>query len=79
MTEVGELFDAEYGRLVRSRCVAFDPADAADAVQEAFIRADRDWSRVGALTDPAGWIRRVAVNRLLNGERDRRRRRAHVR
>lgn len=75
MTDVGQLFDAEYERLVRSLGVAFDPADAADAVQEAFIRADRDWSRVRGLDDPAGWVRRVAVNRLLNGQRNRRRRR----
>lgn len=75
MTDVSTLFDAEYGRLVRSLGVAFDPADAADAVQEAFIRADRDWSKVGGLDDPAGWVRRVAVNRLLNGRRNRRRRR----
>ncbi len=75
MTDVGQLFDAEYERLVRSLGVAFDPADAADAVQEAFIRADRDWSKVRGLDDPAGWVRRVAVNRLLNGQRNRRRRR----
>lgn len=75
MTDVSTLFDAEYGRLVRSLGVAFDPVDAADAVQEAFIRADRDWSTVGGLDDPAGWVRRVAVNRLLNGQRNRRRRR----
>jgi DNA-directed RNA polymerase specialized sigma24 family protein len=41
MTDVTQLFDAEYGRLVRSLGVAFDPVDAADAVQEAFIQADR--------------------------------------
>lgn len=74
MTDVGELFDAEYGRLVRSLGVAFDPADAADAVQEAFIAADRAWDQVGSYDDPAGWVRRVAVNRLLNGRRNRRRR-----
>lgn len=75
MTDVSGLFDAEYGRLVRSLGVAFDPVDAADAVQEAFIRADRKWPEVSSLDDPAGWVRRVAVNRLLNGQRNRRRRR----
>lgn len=74
MTDVSTLFDAEYGRLVRSLGVAFDPVDAADAVQEAFIRADRRWSSVGRMDDPAGWVRRVALNRLLNGRRNRRRR-----
>lgn len=75
MTDVSMLFDAEYGRLVRSLGVAFDPVDAADAVQEAFIQADRRWDEVSRLDDPAGWVRRVALNRLLNGRRDRRRRR----
>jgi RNA polymerase sigma-70 factor (ECF subfamily) len=74
MSDVGELFDAEYERLVRSLGVAFTPVDAADAVQEAFIQADRSWDAVGDYDDPAGWVRRVAVNRLLNGKRNRRRR-----
>lgn len=75
MFDVSELFELEYERLVRSLGVAFDPESAADAVQEAFIKADRDWSNVGALESPAGWVRRVAVNRLLNGRRNRVRRR----
>ena len=75
MTDVSMLFDAEYRRLVRSLGVAFDPADAADTVQEAFIQADRRWDEVSRLDDPAGWVRRVAVNRLVNGRHDRRRRR----
>lgn len=75
MSGVDELFAAEYGRLVRSLGVAFDPVDAADAVQEAFVQADRIWdSSLHGYADPAGWVRRVAINRLLNGERNRRRR-----
>jgi RNA polymerase sigma-70 factor, ECF subfamily len=74
MSDVGDLFDAEYERLVRSLGVAFTPVDAADAVQEAFIEADRAWDEVGGYDDPAGWVRRVAVNRLLNRQRNRRRR-----
>ena len=75
MNDVSELFGAEYGRLVRSLGVAFDPVDGADAVQEAFIQADRRWTEVSRLDDPAGWVRRVALNRLLNGRRNWRRRR----
>jgi RNA polymerase sigma-70 factor (ECF subfamily) len=71
---VAELFEHDYVRLVRSLSVAFDAESAADAVQEAFIAADRRWARVGAYDDPAGWVRRVAVNRLLNGRRNRGRR-----
>ncbi len=73
MAGVEELFDREFPRLVRSLGVAFGADEAADAVQEAFIAADRSWWRVGRYDDPAGWVRRVAVNRLLNGRRDQRR------
>jgi RNA polymerase sigma-70 factor, ECF subfamily len=59
---------------VRSLAVAFDPEQAADAVQEAFIVADRRWGRISGFGDLAGWVRRVAVNRLLNGQRNERRR-----
>lgn len=68
------LFATEYPRLVRALAVAFGEASAADAVQEAFVAADLRWAKVGGLADPAGWIRRVALNRLLNGTRDERRR-----
>jgi len=71
---VEELFDREYARLVRALGVAFDPEAAADAVQDAFIAADRRWARVGRLEDPAGWVRHVALNRLRNRRRDIRRR-----
>ena len=75
MTSVTDLFEAEYERLVRSLGVAFGAESAADAVQEAFVQADRGWSRVATFDDPAGWVRRVALNRLLNGRRNQRRRR----
>lgn len=74
MTSVTELFEAEYERLVRSLGVAFGAESAADAVQEAFVQADRGWSHVATLDDPAGWVRRVALHRLLNGRRNSRRR-----
>lgn len=69
------LFERDYDRLVRSLGVAFDPEAAADAVQEAFIAADRRWTKVSRLNDPAGWIRHVALNRLVSGRRLGRRRR----
>jgi RNA polymerase sigma-70 factor (ECF subfamily) len=69
LTQVEELFGLEYARLVRALGVAFDPEAAADAVQEAFIEADRRWRRVSMLDDPAGWVRRVALNRLRNRRR----------
>lgn len=71
---IEDLFEQEYARLVRSLGAAFGAEAAADAVQEAFIQADRRWRRVSGYDDPAGWIRRVAVNRLLSGRRTQRRR-----
>lgn len=75
VSSVDELFDRQYAAIVRGLAVAFDDAEgAADAVQEAFIEADRRWRTVGQYDDPAAWIRRVAINRLRNGRRNRLRR-----
>jgi RNA polymerase sigma-70 factor (ECF subfamily) len=72
---VEELFVREFPRLTRALAVAFGDAEAAaDAVQEAFIEADRRWGTLGRYEDPAGWVRRVATNRLINQRRNRRRR-----
>ncbi len=35
---------------------------AEDLAQEAFLRAHRDWPRVGRMASPDGWVRRVALN-----------------
>jgi len=71
---IEDLFRREGPRLVRALSGVDGVEAAADAVQEAFLAADRRWGRVGALDDPAGWVRRVAINRLLNGRRNRLRR-----
>ncbi len=72
---VDELFERHYVAIVRALAVAFaDPEGAADAVQEAFIEADRRWRRISQYDDPAVWVRRVAINRLRNGNRNHRRR-----
>ena len=71
-----DLFRTEHARLAAS--LATIDADAADAVQEAFVQAYVHWRRVRDLDDPAGWVRRVAVNRLLNVRRSKARRDAAV-
>ncbi|MEZ5372416.1 MAG: sigma-70 family RNA polymerase sigma factor [Microthrixaceae bacterium] len=73
-SSVEALFRDEFQRLVRSLALVDGVEQATDAVQEAFIQADRKWRRVGSLEDPTRWVRRVALNRLLNGRRDSRRR-----
>ena len=68
------LFRQEFGRLVRHLALVDGAEAAADAVQEAFIAADRQWSKVSRMADPTAWVRRVALNRLLNSRRNRLRR-----
>jgi RNA polymerase sigma-70 factor (ECF subfamily) len=77
--ELEALFRAEYRGLVRAlSVVAGDVESAADAVQDAFVQAHRHWSRVRRYDQPALWVRRTAVNRILNQHRSRRRRDAAV-
>ena len=71
------LFRAHYGRLVRTLTLAAGDRElAADAVQEAFVRAHVHWRRIEGYEDPIGWVRRVAVNLLHDDRRrtDRKRR-----
>ncbi len=70
------MFREHYPRLVRSLSVAGD--GAADAVQEAFVQALLRWRTIGRYDDPVGWVRHVAVRRMLNEHRSRRRRDAAV-
>ena len=63
--DLESLFRAHYGRLVRALTVAGGSREAAaDAVQEAFVKAHLHWRRIRRYDDPVGWIRRVAINRL---------------
>ena len=58
-------FRAHYARLVRSlTLVSGSSESAADAVQEAFVKAHLSWRKVSRYDDPVGWIRRVAINKL---------------
>jgi RNA polymerase sigma-70 factor (ECF subfamily) len=59
------VFREHYPGMVRSLAVACgDREVAADAVQDAFIRAYVRWRRISRYDDPVGWVRRVALNRL---------------
>lgn len=69
------LFNLHYGRLVRSLTVICGNAEeAADAVQDAFVKAHLKWRKISAYDDPVGWIRRVAINKVRDGHRSRVRR-----
>jgi RNA polymerase sigma-70 factor (ECF subfamily) len=69
-TDIESYFRAHYGRLVRTLTVVCGSEEAAaDAVQEAFVKAHQRWRTVGQYDDPVGWIRRVAINRLRDDHR----------
>lgn len=73
-TDFDQAFIDHYERLVRALTViAGDRESAADAVQEAFVKAHLRWRKVGRYDDPVGWIRRVAINRLRDEHRGRQR------
>ena len=67
---VEALFRAHYARLVRALAVVAGSQEAAaDAVQEAFVKAHLHWRRIERYDDPVGWIRRVAINKLRDEHR----------
>jgi RNA polymerase sigma-70 factor (ECF subfamily) len=69
-TDIESYFRAHYGRLVRALTLVCGSEEAAaDAVQEAFVKAHQKWRTVGEYDDPVGWIRRVAINRLRDDHR----------
>ena len=58
-------FREHYEPMVRGLGLACgDREVAADAVQDAFLRAYARWGRISRYDDPAGWVRHVALNRL---------------
>lgn len=65
-----DVFRDHYVRLVQAlTIVAGNREVAADAVQEAFARLLRGWSHLARYQDPAGWVRRVALNQILDDRR----------
>lgn len=63
------LFRANSAGLVRTLAVSGSQESAADAVQEAFVKAHVHWRRIERYDDPVGWIRRVAINKLRDDHR----------
>lgn len=60
----------EHPRLVSSLVViAGDLPLAGEVADEAFVRAYERWDRVGAMTSPAGWTYRTALNVLRRHQR----------
>lgn len=56
-------YEQQYGSVVAlAYAVSGSWAVAEEVAQEAFLRAYRDWDRVGGFEFPDRWVRRVAVN-----------------
>jgi RNA polymerase sigma-70 factor (ECF subfamily) len=69
-TDFDVIFADHYSRLVRAlTIVAGDAETAADAVQEAFVKAHLRWRKISKYDDPVGWVRRVAINQLRDDHR----------
>ena len=68
--EIERLYRKHYRRVVAALSLTYGPEDAADAVQEAFIQADRKWRRIRTYEDHGAWLARVAINRARNRKRD---------
>ena len=81
MTQFEQFYAATWPSLLRSLVViTTNRADAEDVLQEAYAKAARNWDVVERLDNPAGWVRRVAVNAAVDvHRRGRRRREAQLR
>ena len=76
-TDFDTFFLAHYPRVVRSlTAIAGNREMAADATQEAFLKAYARWRRIRRYSAPEAWVRRVAINRMNDIRRAEERRRA---
>jgi RNA polymerase sigma-70 factor, ECF subfamily len=58
-----DLYSAEHQRLFGALClITRDRSEAEDIGQEAFVRLFERWDRVASMTDPVGYLYRVAMN-----------------
>jgi DNA-directed RNA polymerase specialized sigma24 family protein len=59
----GVFYEQRRDRVARALALTLGDADlAAEAVDEAMVRAYQRWDRIGTFTDPAGWVYRVGLN-----------------
>jgi RNA polymerase sigma-70 factor (sigma-E family) len=68
--EYDDLYHALWPRLVRTAyAVSGDRGVAEDAVQTAFAKAYRSWRRISRMAAPEAYLRRMAINEVLNDRR----------
>src|ERR1700740_776833 len=56
--------------------MSFDLAETEDLVQETLLRVARRWDRVRSMDHPAAYARRILVNLVIDGGKERSRRNA---
>lgn len=65
--DVFEIFVQREYQSVKALVIAlYGGHDPDDVVQEAFLRAQKQWSSVGGMDRPDLWVRRVAINLALS-------------
>jgi DNA-directed RNA polymerase specialized sigma24 family protein len=80
MPDYDDFYVALWPRLVRTTyAVSGDLGVAEDAVQTAFAKAYRSWRRISRLAAPEAYVRKMAVNEVLNTRRTAHARREVVR
>lgn len=78
-TDYDTLFREWYPRLVSLGISMTGRRDvASDIAQESMLRAHRSWPEVAAYERPGAWVRRVAVNLLIDYQRSTQRERVAV-
>ena len=69
-TDFADFFVATWPRLFRTTyAIAGDRESAEDALQSAYAKAFASWRRVRAADHPEAYVRRMAVNELVNVRR----------
>lgn len=70
MERFEDWYRQHHPRLVASLTALSGDADAAaDAADEAFVRACERWRRVSTMDSPAGWLHQVGANALRRAKR----------
>ena len=65
--DFGSFYRREYPAVATLTMVLTRSRSAAeDIAQDAFLKAHRDWDRVGRFDNPEGWIRLVATNLAMS-------------
>lgn len=69
-----DFYRGERDRLYRAIALTLGDTDlAAEAIDEAMVRAYQRWRRLSGYDNPAGWVYRVALNWAISWTRRRRR------